>query len=92
MESPAVAQFKFQLSGEVTRQKISKTNDFQQAKAKYISLSKTDQEHLIDKPNRRPYTHSKTDIKLNGLRKEKIDNNSLGSRDNAIVFFFVFYR
>jgi catalase len=48
MESPAATQSKFQLSGEVARQKISKTNDFQQAEAKYLSLSKTDKEHLID--------------------------------------------
>ena len=48
VESPAATQSKFQLSGEVKRQKINKTNDFQQAEAKYLSLSKTDREHLID--------------------------------------------
>jgi len=38
----------YQLEGEVTRQKISLTNDFAQAGEKYHSLSKMDQEHLID--------------------------------------------
>ena len=38
----------FRVEGEVTKKKISKTNDFQQAGIKYRSLSKIDQEHLID--------------------------------------------
>ena len=38
----------YQLEGEVTRQKISLTNDFAQAGERYHSLSKLDQEHLVD--------------------------------------------
>jgi catalase len=34
--------------GPVTRQKISLTNDFQQAGERYLSLSKTDRDHLVD--------------------------------------------
>jgi len=48
MESPVGTQSTFQVGGDAIRKKISKTNDFQQAEAKYLSLSKTDQEHLID--------------------------------------------
>jgi catalase len=48
MESPVGTQSTFQAGGDVAQKKISKTNDFQQAEAKYLSLSKTDQEHLID--------------------------------------------
>ena len=38
----------YQLEGEVTRRKIGLTNDFSQAGERYHSLSKMDQEHLID--------------------------------------------
>ena len=38
----------YRLEGEVTRRKISLTNDFEQAGERYLSLSKMDQEHLID--------------------------------------------
>jgi catalase len=38
----------YTLDGEVTRQKISLTNDFAQAGERYRSLSKRDREHLID--------------------------------------------
>jgi catalase len=38
----------YRIEGEVTRQKISKTNDFQQAGERYLFLSKMDQEHLVD--------------------------------------------
>ena len=38
----------YRIEGEVTRQKISKTNDFEQAGERYLSLSKMDQEHLVD--------------------------------------------
>jgi catalase len=48
MESPVGTQSTFLVGGEVAQKKISNTNDFQQAEAKYLSLSKTDQEHLID--------------------------------------------
>ncbi len=36
------------IEGEVTRQKINLTNDFAQAGERYRSLSKIDQEHLVD--------------------------------------------
>jgi catalase len=48
MESPSGTQSTFQVEGDAIRKKISKTNDFQQAGLKYLSLSKTDQEHLVD--------------------------------------------
>jgi catalase len=38
----------YRLEGEVTRRKISITNDFAQAGERYRSLSKMDQEHLVD--------------------------------------------
>jgi catalase len=48
VEAPAVIPYVYRVEGEVTRKKIRKTNDFQQAGEKYRSLSKMDQEHLID--------------------------------------------
>jgi catalase len=48
IESASGTQSTFQVEGYATRKKISKTNDFQQATAKYLLLSKTDKEHLID--------------------------------------------
>jgi len=39
---------KYWLEGEVARQKIRKTNDFTQAGERYRSLSKMDQQHLVD--------------------------------------------
>jgi catalase len=48
IESATGTQSTFHLEGYATRKKISKTNDFQQAKEKYLALSKTDREHLID--------------------------------------------
>jgi catalase len=47
-EAPSGTESTFRVDGEVTKKKISKTNDFQQAGEKYRSLSKTDQEHLVD--------------------------------------------
>lgn len=38
----------YQLEGEVTRRKIGITNDFGQAGERYRSLSKMDQDHLVD--------------------------------------------
>ena len=38
----------YKIDGEVTRQKISLTNDFAQAGERYHSLSQIDQEHLTD--------------------------------------------
>jgi len=35
-------------TGSVIRQKISLTNDFEQAGQRYLSLSKVDQDHLVD--------------------------------------------
>jgi catalase len=48
VEASSETPFKYRVEGEVAKKKISKTNDFQQAGAKYRSLSKKDQEHLID--------------------------------------------
>lgn len=47
-EAPVGTPRAYRVEGEVTRQKISKTNDFQQAGERYRSLSKMDQEHLAD--------------------------------------------
>ena len=47
-EAPAGTSRVYSIEGEVTRQKISKTNDFEQAGERYRSLSKMDQEHLVD--------------------------------------------
>jgi len=38
----------YRLEGEATRRKISITNDFGQARERYHSLSKMEQEHLVD--------------------------------------------
>jgi len=48
MESLVGTQSVFQVGGDAIRKKISKTNDFHQAGEKYLSLSKTDQENLVD--------------------------------------------
>jgi len=47
-EAPTGNPKEYRMEGEVTRQKISKTNDFTQAGERYRSLSKMDQEHLVD--------------------------------------------
>jgi len=47
-DAPAGSPRVYQMEGEVTRQKISITNDFAQAGERYRSLSKIDQEHLVD--------------------------------------------
>jgi len=47
-EAPAGTPREYRIEGEVTRQKISKTNDFAQAGERYRSLGKIDQEHLVD--------------------------------------------
>ncbi|MBA7554088.1 Catalase [subsurface metagenome] len=47
-EAPTGTPREYRIEGEVTRQKISKTNDFAQAGERYRSLSKIDQEHLVD--------------------------------------------
>ena len=48
VEARAGTPYVLRVEGEVTRHKISKTNDFQQAGQKYRSLSKMDREHLVD--------------------------------------------
>jgi catalase len=48
IEAPTGTPSTYRVEGEVTRKKISKTNDFQQAGEKYRSLSKMDKEHLVD--------------------------------------------
>lgn len=47
-EEPAVKDDRIYPVGPVTRKKISLTNDFQQAGERYLSLSKADQDHLVD--------------------------------------------
>jgi catalase len=47
-EAPASSLEKYQVEGAVVRQKISLTNDFEQAGQRYRSLSKIDQDHLVD--------------------------------------------
>jgi len=47
-EAPTSTPREYHMEGEVTRQKISITNDFAQAGERYRSLSKIDQEHLVD--------------------------------------------
>jgi catalase len=48
METPAGTSRVYRVEGEVTRRKISITNDFGQAGERIRSLSKLDQEHLVD--------------------------------------------
>ncbi len=48
VEAPSGTASAYSVEGEVAKKKISKTNDFQQAREKYLSLSKMDQEHLAD--------------------------------------------
>ncbi|MDO8635534.1 MAG: catalase [Dehalococcoidia bacterium] len=47
-EAPSMPAGKYGLEGEATRQKISLANDFEQAGQRYLSLSKVDQDHLVD--------------------------------------------
>jgi catalase len=47
-EAPVGAYRVYRVEGEVTRRKISITNDFEQAGERCRSLSKMDQEHLAD--------------------------------------------
>jgi len=47
-EAPFMMTEKLTVNGEVTRKKISLTNDFQQAGERYRSLSKVEQDHLVD--------------------------------------------
>ena len=47
-EAPAIATTRVHLEGDMSRKKISMTNDFEQAGGRYRSLNKIDQDHLID--------------------------------------------
>lgn len=47
-EASATPVEKYHLEGDVVRQKISLTNDYQQAGERYRSLNKVDQDHLVD--------------------------------------------
>lgn len=47
-EAPAYPTSHYRVEGNVVRRKISLTNDFEQAGERYRSLSKVDQDHLID--------------------------------------------
>ena len=47
-EAPVYPTSQYSIEGNVTRQKISLTNDFEQAGERYRSLSKVDQDHLVD--------------------------------------------
>jgi catalase len=47
-EAPAYPTSQPRVEGDIVRRKISLTNDFEQAGQRYRSLSKLDQEHLVD--------------------------------------------
>jgi catalase len=47
-EAPTAAMTQAHVEGNIVRQKISLTNDFKQAGERYRSLSKMDQDHLVD--------------------------------------------
>jgi catalase len=47
-EAPATATIHEHLDGDIGRQRINLTNDFKQAGERYCSLSKKDQDHLVD--------------------------------------------
>ena len=47
-ESPTIPTSVYRLEGEVSRKKIRLINDFEQAGKKYRSMSKVEQNHLID--------------------------------------------
>jgi catalase len=48
VEAPSGKPSVYHIEGDVAKKKISKTNDYQQAGEKYRSLSRIDQEHLVD--------------------------------------------
>jgi catalase len=47
-EAPSAPDDSYHLEGNAVRQKISLTNDFEQAGQRYRSLGKIDQDHLVD--------------------------------------------
>jgi len=64
--------------GEV-RKKISLTNDFQQAGERYQSLSKKDQDHLVDNIVD-PLSHAKPEIQKRMVENLKKADAGLGKR------------
>ena len=47
-ESQAIISAKIHVEGDLTRRRISLTNDFEQACERYRFLNKGDQDHLVD--------------------------------------------
>jgi len=47
-EAPATGATHDHLDGDMSRQKISLTSDFEQADGRYRSLSKMERDHLVD--------------------------------------------
>jgi catalase len=47
-EAQAIVTVKEHIEGDMTRRRISLTNDFEQAGERYRSLSKVDRDHLVD--------------------------------------------
>jgi len=61
------------------RRKISLTNDFQQAGERYRSLSKKDQDHLVDNIVD-PLSHAKKGIQKRMVENLKFADADLGKR------------
>lgn len=47
-EAPAMPSYSYRVEGQAVRQRIDLTSDFEQAGQRYRSLSKIDQDHLVD--------------------------------------------
>jgi catalase len=67
------------LEGGEVRKKISLTNDFQQAGERYRSLSKIDQDHLVDNIVD-PLGHANKDIQKRMVENLKKADAELGNR------------
>ena len=67
------------IDGAEMRRKISLTNDFQQAGERYRSLSRKDQDHLVDNIVD-PLSHAKTDIRKRMVENLKKADAELGKR------------
>jgi catalase len=67
------------LKGEEMRKKIALTNDFQQAGERYRSLSKKDQDHLVDNIVD-PLGHAKKEIQKRMVENLKKADAELGKR------------
>jgi catalase len=65
--------------GEHVRKKIAVTNDFQQAGERYRSLSKKDQDHLVDNIVD-PLSHAKPEIQKRMVENLKKADADLGKR------------